>query len=187
MVEPATFITIGGVRYHKDSIINHSETIDNNGTTTYNVTLEGGTKISYPKQGKSGEGYTVDFFRRGNKNPKIKTSKVRHVGSQQPLVLADKPMNNNCDVSISIFGLKNATIQGNPNINEDLFLTNCRSNTIYLNDGNNIEGNDIIFLADDDVNAHPNKNNTVYLDEFDFHDYFGDNPTHGNKIIRDNE
>lgn len=187
MVKPATFITIGGVRYHKDSVVNHSETLDNKGHITYNVTLEGGTKISYPKQGKSGEGYTVDFFRRGATNGKI--SRVTYRGSQQPLILADKPIKDNLlgnEVSISIFGLKNAIVQGNPDISEDLHFTNCQNNTVYLNEGNDV-CEDSVWMHNDDSITYSNKNNTVYLDELDFDDYYGDKPTHGNKIIRDNE
>lgn len=47
---PVTFITIGGVRYHRDSVVEQSETTDDKGNKTYNVTLEGGTKLSYPLQ-----------------------------------------------------------------------------------------------------------------------------------------
>ena len=136
---PITFITIGGVRYHRDSVVEQSETTDDKGNKTYNVTLEGGTKLSYPQQKKSSNvGYNVIRFDRQKGESKV--SHPLKGGNRTPLVIAHKPINNN-KVCIGLFGLQNATITGSPNVSERIDMSNCHNNTIYLNDNRMIISN----------------------------------------------
>ena len=162
---PVTFITIGGVRYHRNSVVEQSETTDDKGNKIYNVTLEGGTKLSYPQQTKSNNvGYNVIRFDR--KKGESKVSHPLKGGNRTPLVIAHRPINNNV-VSIGLFGLKNATITGSPNVSERIDMSNCHNNTIYLNDNSSDEYADQYFDLVQDDNVMQNSNNTIYMDKND--------------------
>ena len=162
---PVTFITIGGVRYHRNSVVEQSETTDNKGNKIYNVTLEGGTKLSYPQQTKSNDvGYNVIRFDRQKGESKV--SYPLKGGNRTPLVIAHKPINNN-QVHIGLFGLKNATITGYPNVSEWINMTNCHNNTIYLNDNSSDEYADSYSDLVQDDNVMQNSNNTIYMDKND--------------------
>lgn len=166
MGDPIGIINIGGVRFYQESVIEQSKSYDEQGNEIFNVTLAGGTKLSYPYQKENSMDCDIEFWG-GEKNG----------DNKKPFVMETSFYHN--ANSISIFGLENATIKGNENTSELINMYCCQNNKLYFNDGDN---RDIVDTKNND-SRFGCKNNTIYIDEFDMANHI--NGKDGNYIIKD--
>lgn len=182
MGEPVKTINVGGVRYIPGSYTELPTTVDAKGRTIYNVILNGsGTKLSYPYQLKSNRAYYITDYDVETCSYSTATSPN---GDKTPMVIA-------CDDSISIFGIVGATIKGNAGCSENISLTNCKYNRVYLNDG---DKRDVLKLMDSVVEENTNAHNYIRVDEWDFLNEKGDfifhavdNVNYNTSVGRDNK
>ena len=163
------FITFGGVRFHKDTIVEKSESINENGEKQYNVTLDTGTKVSYPEQRRLNNGYKLEVFKRNAKVGEV-CEQVQRGQDRTPMILSHGLQNNKEDADISIYGLDGATIIDNKDVAESISFYNCSNNSVFVNNGNRVTKdkhllNDNVYFDNWYGN---NKNNTVYVDNDDY-------------------
>lgn len=166
------FITFGGVRFHKDTIVEKSESINENGEKQYNVTLDTGTKVSYPEQRRLNNGYKLEVFKRNAKVGEV-CEQVQRGQDRTPMILSHGLQNNKEDADISIYGLDGATIIDNKDVAESISFYNCSNNSVFVNNGNRVTKdkhllNDNVYFDNWYGN---NKNNTVYVDNDDYVGY----------------